>query len=179
MKTNRTIDPAMVAEMDSPTENNTNATEVSTRASEGEPGEHERVHALTSVARASAPDPEVAAKPSRRQFSAAYKLKILQEADRCSTPGEIGVLLRREGLYSSHLVHWRKQRKRGELTALAPHKRGRKQQEVNPLAREVVRLQKENELLQARLKQAETIIEVQKKVSQLLGISLAEPGDKH
>jgi transposase-like protein len=113
------------------------------------------------------PDPEVVVKAQRRQFSAAYKRRILQEADACTQHGEVGALLRREGLYSSHLNTWRHQRARGELQGLAPAKRGRK---ADPQAAEHVRLLHETERLKAQLARAELIIEVQKKVSQLLGL---------
>ena len=79
------------------------------------------------------PDPEVVAKPKRRQFSAEYRLRILEEADRCARPGEVGRLLRREGLYSSHLTAWRKARRKGSLRELASKKRGAKPAERNPL----------------------------------------------
>ena len=126
-----------------------------------------------------APDPEVPEKPVRRKFTAEYKLKILAEADRCTEYGQIGALLRREGLYSSHLSEWRRKRMEGTLVSLSPKKRGPKP-EKNPLAPEVARLERENERLQRKLKQAETIIDVQKKVSGLLGIDLAspEPGEE-
>ena len=117
------------------------------------------------------PDPEVVPRAKRRQFSAKYKLRILAEADQCTQRGEIGALLRREGLYSSHLTTWRKQRDRGQLEGLTPKKRGRK---PDPQAAELARLQRENERLQVRLEQAETIIEVQKKLSQMLGLPPAE-----
>lgn len=120
------------------------------------------------------PDPEVVAKPVRRKFTAEYKLRILREADACA-PGELGALLRREGLYSSHLTKWRQQREQGQLEALAPKKRGRKAQEPNPLEQRVKELERENQRLRNRLQQAETIIEVQKKVSTLLGIPLSQP----
>jgi transposase len=120
---------------------------------------------------AEVPDPEVVPRAKRRQFSAKYKLRILSEADQCTQRGEIGALLRREGLYSSHLTTWRKQRDRGQLEGLTPKKRGRK---PDPQAAELARLQRENERLQARLEQAETIIEVQKKLSQMLGLPPAE-----
>lgn len=120
---------------------------------------------------AEVPDPEVVPRAKRRQFSAKYKLRILTEADQCTQRGEIGALLRREGLYSSHLTTWRKQRDRGQLEGLTPKKRGRK---PDPQAAELARLQRENERLQARLEQAETIIEVQKKLSQMLGLPPAE-----
>ena len=120
---------------------------------------------------AEVPDPEVVVRAKRRQFSAKYKLRILAEADQCTQRGEIGALLRREGLYSSHLTTWRKQRDRGQLEGLTPKKRGRK---PDPQAAELARLQRENERLQVRLEQAETIIEVQKKLSQMLGLPPAE-----
>jgi transposase-like protein len=116
-----------------------------------------------------APDPEVVEKAGRRRFTAKYKLQVLEEADRCE-PGEIGALLRREGLYSSHLTTWRRQRKAGALAALTPHKRGRKGQAKDPQGQRVAELEREVERLRQRLLQAETIIEVQKKVSLLLGI---------
>jgi transposase-like protein len=121
------------------------------------------------------PDPEVPEKATRRRFSAAYKLKILQEVDACTEPGEIGALLRREGLYSSLLSTWRRQRARGALEGLTPKKRGRKAVRNDPLAVEHERLRKENERLKQRLEQAELVIEVQKKVSELLGIPLKRP----
>jgi transposase-like protein len=113
------------------------------------------------------PDPEVVVKAQRRRFTAEYKRRILQEADAWTQHGEIGALLRREGLYSSHLNTWRRQRARGELQGLTPAKRGRK---TDPHAAEIVRLQRETERLQAQLARAELIIDVQKKVSQLLGL---------
>lgn len=117
-----------------------------------------------------APDPEVAEKPGRRKFSAHCKLRILQPADGCTTPGSLGRLLRREGLYSSNLTTWRRQRDKGILQALQPVKRGRKPSEPNPLLPELEKLRKENVRLEKRLKRAELIIEVQKKASQMLGI---------
>ena len=120
------------------------------------------------------PDPEVVPKAKRRKFSAEYKRRILDEADSCTEPGQIGALLRREGLYSSHLTTWRRQRDRGLIQALSPKKRGRKRKDE--LEREVVRLQRENARLQARLEQAEMIIDVQKKLSKLLGLETEENG---
>jgi transposase len=115
------------------------------------------------------PDPEVVPKAKRRQFTAEYKLRILEEADRCTEPGQIGALLRREGLYSSHLSKWRRLRERWQLEGLAPQKRGRKPQD--PAVAELSRLRRENERLRAQLEQAEIIIDVQKKLAQLLGLS--------
>ena len=120
------------------------------------------------------PDPEVVVKAQRRQFTAAYKRRILQEADACARPGDIGALLRREGLYSSHLNTWRHQRVRGEQQGLTPAKRGRK---ADPQAAENARLQRETERLKAQLARAELIIEVQKKVSQLLGLPEIPPSE--
>ena len=113
------------------------------------------------------PDPEVPEKATRRRYSAPYKLKILREADKCSRPGE---LLRREGLYSSHLKTWKKQREEGTLQGLAPKKRGRKAKRKDALADEVDRLRRKNEQLEQRLQQAETIIDVQKKLCTMLGL---------
>jgi transposase len=120
------------------------------------------------------PDPEVVPKAKRRKFSAEYKLRILDEVDSCAELGQIGALLRREGLYSSHLTTWRRQRERGVLEAPGPQKRGRKGKDE--LEREVSRLRREKERLQGRLEQAETIIEVQKKLSHLLGLVTEEQG---
>jgi transposase len=116
------------------------------------------------------PDPQVVPKAKRRKFSAEYKLRILAEADACTQPGQMGALLRREGLYSSNLTTWRKQRAQGILQAMSPKKRGRKRKQTNPLAKQVAQLEKENRRLQDKLKKAETIIEVQKKISEILGI---------
>lgn len=118
------------------------------------------------------PDPEVVAKPKRRRFTAEYKLQILRKADACKGPGEVGALLRREGLYSSHLSSWRQQRDRGALAGLKGKKRGRKAKPVDP---RVKQLEKENARLRRELWKAETIISVQKKVSELLGIPLKSP----
>lgn len=116
-----------------------------------------------------APDPEVVETASRRRFTARYKLGVLEKAERCA-PGEIGALLRREGLYSSHLTTWRRQREAGALAALTPRKRGRRGHTVDAQGTRVAQLEREVEHLRQRLLQAETIIEVQKKVSLLLGI---------
>jgi len=121
------------------------------------------------------PDPEVPERPTRRHFTAAYKLGVLRTADAATKPGEIAALLRREGLYSSHLVTWRRQREVGTLRALTPQKRGPKAAPVNPLARRVAELERDKRGLERRLKQAELIIDLQKKVSELLGIPLKPP----
>jgi transposase-like protein len=118
-------------------------------------------------------DPEVPAKATRRRFSTEYKLRILQEADRCKGSGEIGALLRREGLYSSHVSAWRQQRNGGGLAARKRGRKGRSESE-----KRVEQLERENARLRKQLEQAETIISVQKKVSELLGIQLEKPSDE-
>jgi transposase len=119
--------------------------------------------------------PEVLEKASRRRFDAAYKLRILAEAERCQASGQLGELLRREGLYSSHLTTWRKQRDVGSLDALRPKQRGRKAQPNTAERKELERLRRENARLAQRLKQAETIIEFQKKVAEFLGNPIDPP----
>jgi transposase len=116
------------------------------------------------------PDPEVSAKTKRRKFTIAYKLRILDESEQCTQPGETGALLRREGLYSSHLTTWRKQREQGILQGLNPKKRGRKPRPQDPSARRVAQLEKENQRLKIRLRKAEIIIEAQKNISEILGV---------
>jgi len=117
-------------------------------------------------------DPAVVPKVTRRRFSAEHKLRVLREADACSEPGQIGALLRREGLYASHLTDWRRQREAGVLSALAPKKRGRK---PTPEAR-VVELEREIARLTSRLRQAEMIIDAQKKLCAIFGLEpLMEP----
>jgi transposase-like protein len=111
------------------------------------------------------PDPEVLVKAERRHFTAEYKQRILQEADACTQRGEVGALLRREGLYSSHLSIWRRQRVQGQLQGLRPAKRGRK---ADPQAAENARLQRETVRLKARLERAELIIDFQKKFLAIL-----------
>jgi transposase-like protein len=113
-------------------------------------------------------DPEVPEKASRRKFPADYKVRILKEAGTCQHTGQRGALLRREGLYSSHLTTWRRQAERGTLQALCPRRRGPKARTPNPLMKRVATLEKENQHLRHQLKQAETIIEVQKKISEIL-----------
>ena len=111
-------------------------------------------------------------KAKRRRFTAEYKRKVLQEADACTEFGQIGALLRREGLYSSHLVTWRHARERGELEGLAPKKRGPKAQEPNPLAGELAAKEREIARLKAENAKLQIICDVQKKVSLLLGVTL-------
>ena len=120
------------------------------------------------------PDSEVAAKPRRRQFSAQYKLRILGEADACASPGEVGQLLRREGLYSSHLTTWRRARREGALGALEPKKRGRKPKRHDPSEAKIRRLERENQRLTEELRKARLIIDVQGKVAGLLGFGLED-----
>ena len=115
------------------------------------------------------------AKASRRRFTAEYKFKVLREADACQEPGEIGALLRREGLYTSHLCQWRKQRSKGELLE---KKRGPAPKEINPLAAKVAALEKETRRLKARAERAEALVDLQKKVSEILGIELKRNGEK-
>lgn len=109
---------------------------------------------------------EVVAKGKHRQYTAEYKFRILRELDECKGKGEVGALLRREGLYSSLVSKWREQRETGSLNGLAGQRRGPK---VDPNAAELVRLQRENKRLKEQLERAELIIEVQKKVAQLVG----------
>lgn len=150
---------------------------VAPKRSEGERSEPERSGGATIPAAAPATgvpeigDPEVESKARRRQFSAAYKRRILDEADK-GGPGVIAGLLRREGLYSSHLTKWRRQRESGEIAGLEPRKRGKKPVPRNPLAAENDRLRRETQRLQKRLHQAEVIIDVQKKLCDLLGLTV-------
>ena len=116
------------------------------------------------------PDPEVVAKPKRRQFTAEYRLRILEEADRCTQPGEVGRLLRREGLYSSHLTAWRKARRKGSLRELAAKKRGAKPAERNPLDAKVRALEAQVARLEHELHTAHTILDVQGKSCWAAGI---------
>jgi len=126
------------------------------------------------------PDPEVVADAKRRTFTGEYKLRILAEADAAAAqPGAIGALLRREGLYSSHLVTWRRERQAGMLKGLTPHKRGPKSKR-NPQEEEMQKLRRENQRLTEELRKAEIVIDVQKKVGALLGWPLpkADPEEK-
>lgn len=120
---------------------------------------------------AAAPDPEVPAQAKRRRFSASYKARIVEEAEQCTESGAIGALLRREGLYSSQLSRWRERYRAGVLEGLRDDKRGRKKTR-HPLEEENARLRKHNERLVRRIEQAETIIEIQKKVAAMLGLPL-------
>jgi transposase-like protein len=114
----------------------------------------------------------VTSKAKRRRFTAEYKRKVLQEADACTESGQVGALLRREGLYSSHLTTWRQARERGELEGLAPKRRGPAAQAINPLAKELAAERREVARLKAENAKLQIICDVQKKVSQLLGVTL-------
>jgi transposase len=120
------------------------------------------------------PEVEVLAKPERRRFTVEYKLGILREADRCVRPGELGALLRREGLYSSTLSNWRRARDRGNLSGTGIRKRGPEGRLVDSRDRQIRDLERENRRLKSRLERAEALIDVQKKVSELLGVDLPE-----
>ena len=122
-------------------------------------------------------DTEVKAKPKRRRFSAQDKLRVLRLADACTKPGEVGALVRREGLYSSHLTEWRRARAAGELDALTPKQRGRKALAINPLEKRVLELERALAKSELRTKRAEALVELQKKVSELLGIQLPKEGE--
>jgi hypothetical protein len=124
------------------------------------------------------PEVEVVAKARRRQFTAVYKRKILKEIDACRQPGEVGAILRREGLYSSHLASWRAARRRGELGGLTNKKRGPKPRPKDPRDRQLAEQEREIRRLQRRLARAETMLEIQKKVSDLMGIPLPESDEK-
>ena len=123
------------------------------------------------------PDPEIVAKPTRRGFTAPYRLRILEEAERCTEPGEVGRLLRREGLYSSHLTNWRKARREGSLQGLASKQRGANPKQCNPLDWKVRELEAKVTRLEKELYQAYTILDVQGKVAGLLGFSLKDGKD--
>jgi transposase len=126
------------------------------------------------------PAPATDARPRRRTFTAEFKRRIVKEADAALASGQegaVGELLRREGLYSSHLTEWRRQRDAGELAGLTPRKRGRKSRK-NALAEECESLRREVERLKLELQKAETVIDVQKKVALLLGETLPEPTEE-
>ena len=126
----------------------------------------------------SIPDPEVSGKATRRRFTAQYKIRILQEADTCTDFGQIGSLLRREGLYASSLTTWRRQKERGALDALSAKRRGPKKKKTDIETRYISKLERENHAIRQKLKQAETIIEVQKKISEILNIPSNLTGEK-
>jgi transposase-like protein len=115
------------------------------------------------------PDPEVPAKVQRRRFTAEYRIRIVKQADACKKPGELGALLRREGLYSSHLTNWRRQREHGALVSMRARKRGPTPRPIDPRMKQ---LEAENARLQRKLQRADTIITLQKKVAEILGIPL-------
>ncbi len=123
----------------------------------------------TTTSHATDPDPEVPAKAQRRRFTAEYRLRILKHADACKKPGELGALLRREGLYSSLLTNWRRQREHGALREMRGRRRGPKADPIDP---RMTQLEAENHRLQRKLQRAETIITLQKKIAELLGIPL-------
>jgi transposase len=133
--------------------------------------------ATVAAASNGAPDPEVAATAKRRRFSGAEKRRILEAADRCTKPGELGALLRAEGIYSSMLANWRKQRAHTEEVALRARKRGRKPDLALAEARRFEQVQRDNDRLRRSLAQAHMIIDVQKKLCTLLGLPTAQPSD--
>ena len=146
---------------------------------EGERSEPGGAAGRPPAGRAAPPDPEVPAKAKRRHFSAEFKRRILEEADRCLNPGEVGALLRREGLYSSHLSEWRKQRQAGAQAGLVAQRRGRKRAQTAAEA-EVVQLRRENAALKRKLAQTEKILEIQKKAAEILEITLPpRPSDEN
>ena len=145
--------------------------------SEGERSEPERSGAPKNDALPAPPSSEVSERPERRRFTAAYKLAVVQEADRCAEPGQIGALLRREGLYSSHLGKWRQLRDQGALHGLTGKKRGPKPEASPMLKKENDQLRRENAKLEKKLAKAEMVIDFQKKVAALLDIPLNLPDD--
>ena len=148
-----------------------------------EPRATEGARRATGVARGAAepnggvPDPEVADKATRRRFTAAYKRRIVREADKCTKPGELGALLRREGVYSSSLSTWRRQMEAGELAG-AGAKRGPKAQPKDARDKRIAELERGTRRLERKLEQAETVIAIQKKVASLLGIPLRSLDDE-
>lgn len=144
--------------------------------SSGERSEPERSGGPpASAPKPAAPDPEVIPKARRRTFTAEYKLRILHEAETSTKPGAIAALLRREGLYSSHLVDWRRLRDLGFLAAAGERHRGRKPKPVDPSAKRVAQLERENRQLTEKLRRAQIIIDFQKKVQDLLSMQGEEP----
>jgi len=152
-------------------------------AREGERSEPERAGGASPAggelvgSRNGTPDPEVSAKKLFRRYTAAYKLKVLREVDQCTKPGETGALLRREGLYSSLLSSWKRQREAGQLDGLAGKKRGYRGASSDKQSAEIKRLRRETRRLARKLHQAEVVIDIQKKASELLGIPLNSPDD--
>ena len=126
-----------------------------------------------------APDPEVVATAKRRRFPASEKRRILAEADRCKRPGELGALLRRERLYSSILSRWRQQRDQAAAKALAPQRRGRKPDPARPERERIAQLERDKARLERELAQARLIIDVQKKVSALLGVPMSDSTEEN
>jgi transposase-like protein len=155
-----------------------NGSSLGAQRSGGERSEPERSGAPNDGARPAPPSTEVTERPIRRQFTAAYKLSIVQEADRCTEFGQIGAMLRREGLYHSHLDKWRKLRASGDLESLTPRKRGPKSVAPNLLSKEIEQLRRENAKLEKKLKKAQLVIEFQKKVAALLKMPLDETDDE-
>ena len=127
---------------------------------------------------AGAPETEVLAKAQRRRFSAEYKRRIVHEADRCLRPGEIGALLRREGLYASALTAWRAARERGALAGLAPKRRGPRARRSDPRDRKIAAQEREIVQWKARAQRAEALVEIQKKFSELVGVPLLDHGGR-
>ena len=161
---------------DDVTENRKKQRLLATECREPERSEGERNAVANNHAAADpgVPDPEVLAKPKRRRFTAAYKARIVEEAMTCTESGQIGALLRREGLYSSALNLWRKQYQSGALQGLKDVKRGRKQIR-DSRDRELDRLRRDNQRLTKKLEQAELIIDIQKKVAAMLGNPIETP----
>lgn len=124
------------------------------------------------------PEVEVVAKAERRRFTAEYKRRILREAAACTKPGEIGGLLRREGLYTSHLSAWRQVLERGEFAGLSPRQRGPQAKRADARDKRIAELERENRQFKARIERAEALLELQKKVSELLGIELPRNEDR-
>ena len=118
------------------------------------------------------PNPEVPEKAVRRIFTAGYKRRILREADACKETGQLGALLRREGLYSSNLITWRRQAEQGTLEALSPKKRGPKEKKPDPSLRRIAELEKATQKLEHKLRQAELIIAAQKKIAEIFQMPL-------
>lgn len=125
-----------------------------------------------AVSLSAAVETEVTEKAKRRTFTAEYKRRILRQADACSKPGELGALLRSEGLYSSHLAVWRRARRSGEMDGLAPKRRGRKPAPVDPRDKKIRELEVQLARANRRAERAEGLVAVQKKVAELLGIPL-------